>query len=173
MWNMIDRCWAQEAWSASINPKGAFFCEIAAALSILFNDEDSKSYKVEPGWWWRIPKDYTEQMEQWCPRCGYPCSLPRRSSQEIIDDISPKNLDMLKGKSPKIEKGEYIISNLETIECTKPLAAYKDFDYRNRIANRYGIFLVINEQNFWSPYLRKEQTINSKSLYEILKERHS
>ena len=29
MWQLIDNCWVQIRWSASITPKGAFFCEIA------------------------------------------------------------------------------------------------------------------------------------------------
>ena len=36
MKELIDKCWMQERWSGSINPKGAFFCEIAAALDVLF-----------------------------------------------------------------------------------------------------------------------------------------
>ena len=27
MWKLIDNCWVQRRWSASITPKGAFFCE--------------------------------------------------------------------------------------------------------------------------------------------------
>ena len=32
-----DNCWVQNLWSASITPKGAFFCEVAGALDMLFN----------------------------------------------------------------------------------------------------------------------------------------
>jgi organic radical activating enzyme len=32
MWSLIDRCWVQNSWSASVTPKGAYFCEVAAAL---------------------------------------------------------------------------------------------------------------------------------------------
>jgi len=41
------------------------------------------------------------------------------------------------------------------VQKIEPLAAYKDFNYRNRISNRYGIFLIINDQMFWEPYLKK------------------
>ena len=176
MWNKIDRCWAQEGWSASINPKGAFFCEIAASLSMLFSEEDSKAWAVEPGWWWRIPKDFKDQMEQWCPRCGFAASLPRRSSLDLIDDISPGNFERLKDISPKIKKGSYKISDLKTIEIPEALAAYKDNDYRESIARRYGIFLYVNNQYFWTPNLLNnfniEEYKTSKSLFEIYKERH-
>jgi MoaA/NifB/PqqE/SkfB family radical SAM enzyme len=32
---LIDACWVDQMWSASITPKGCFFCEIAAAQDIL------------------------------------------------------------------------------------------------------------------------------------------
>lgn len=154
MWRYIDHCWAQESWSASINPKGAFFCEIAASMSILF--EDGGGWKIEPGWWFRIPKDFTRQMEHYCPRCGMSIPIKRRSSKDVVDDISPGNYERLKDKSLKIAKGDYVISDLKLQSCLDPLAAYKDFDYRNTIAKGYGMFLVINEQRFWTPYLYKD-----------------
>lgn len=160
MWQAIDHCWAQECWSASINPKGAFFCEIAASMSLLFggnyDDWTNGAWKVEPGWWYRIPKDFKEQMEAYCPSCGFPVPLKRRGSKETVDDISPGNLKRLKGHSFKIDRGEYVVSDLKQVSDPEPLAAYKDFDYRNGIAKRYGMFLVINSSNFWSPYLYKE-----------------
>ncbi len=54
-WYHIDKCWVQNAWSASINPHGAFFCEIAAALSMVLDDgKPIQSWDVEPGWWEKI-----------------------------------------------------------------------------------------------------------------------
>jgi hypothetical protein len=154
MWQYIDHCWAQESWSASINPKGAFFCEIAASMSLLFNED--KAWKVEPNWWYRIPKDFTEQMETYCPKCGFPVPLKRRASTETVDDISPGNLKRLKGHSLKIDRGEYIVSDLKMVAKPEPMASYKDERYRNGIAKKYGVFLVINEKQFWSPYLYRE-----------------
>jgi len=153
MWAVIDKCWAQQCWSASINPNGAFFCEIAAALSILFNK--GKGWKVEPEWWFRTPKDFTEQIEEFCPKCGFAINISRRISTDDIDDISPLNYELLKDTSPKIKSGKYKIHNLQTTQELEPLASYKDMEYRTRIANRYGIFLILNEYNFLTPYLRK------------------
>ncbi len=153
MWAIIDKCWAQQCWSASINPNGAFFCEIAAALSILFNK--GKGWKVEPEWWFRTPKDFTEQIEEFCPKCGFAINISRRISTDDIDDISPLNYELLKDTSPKLKQGRYKIHNLQTVQELEPLAAYKDLEYRENIANRYGIFLILNEYNFLTPYLRK------------------
>ena len=163
MWTMIDQCWAQESWSASIYPNGAWFCEIAGSMSMLFQEECKekgwKGWDVEPGWWWRIPADYGEQMERFCPRCGFPAKLRRRSSQEGIDDVSPLNMERIKPFSKKLAKGKCITYDFEDhsrdMMVNAPLARYKDMDYRSAIAKRYGIHLIINDQRFWTPILLK------------------
>jgi hypothetical protein len=149
MFYATEHCWVQEAWSASINPKGAFFCEIAASLSHLL--DGPRGWKVEPGWWMRVTKDFKEQREEWCPKCGAALPFLRRKSTEGIDDISPKNLARLKGRSKKVERGEFLLSDLKLVSCPQEMAAYKDISYRQRIANRYGIYLYHNEQNFLTP----------------------
>jgi hypothetical protein len=166
MFLLINECWAQESWSASINPKGAFFCEIAASLSLLFNGSDG--WNVAPEWWTRTVKDYTSQIEEFCPQCGGSLPLHRRKSIDDVDDISPKNLEKLKGKSRKIDAGKYIISEMKPVEPMESLAAYKEENYRARIAGRYGIFLVTNDyfgsnKLFWTPYLKKDfNSLNEK-----------
>jgi hypothetical protein len=154
MFVVIDRCWAQESWSASINPKGAYFCEIAASMSVLFSG--SNGWDVKPRWWLRTPKDFKEQIEEFCPRCGFSLPLRLRSSREMVDDISLGNLERLKGKSIKIDKGEYVVHDLKLEKDPRPMAMYKDTGYRNEIAKRYGMFLVVNDQMFWTPYLYKK-----------------
>jgi hypothetical protein len=152
-WYLIDRCFFQHSWSASINPHGAFFCEMAASLSMLLDIHDN-AWKVEPQWWTRSTKDYREQMETFCLLCGGAMPLRRRSSVERIDDISPKMLERIKEHSEKIKKGEYEIHDLKTCcQDTRPLAAYKDESYRDKIAARYGMFLMVNDLQFQSPYL--------------------
>ncbi len=171
MFMLINECWLQNSWSASINPKGAFFCEIAAAMSILFDTD--KSWKVEKEWWMRTPKDFTEQMEEYCPKCGCAMPLTRRLSIDGRDDISPKNLERLKGKSRKIEKGLYVISDCLPQTVVEEMASYKDMIYRNRIANRYGIYLMLNNKNFLDPILRKTFVPNGrKKLFEVFKEKY-
>jgi len=157
MWNHIDHCMFQQGWSASINPKGAFFCEIAAALAMLFHWEESKAWPIEPLWYWKTTKDYTAQQEKWCPRCGLAAPLKRRISTDGVDDISPKNAERLK-YSPKLLKGDCRVHDLKICASNQgDLAAYKQQGYREKIAKRYGIFLISpNELGFWTPYLYKE-----------------
>jgi len=181
MWQMIDRCWVQETWSASVNPKGAFFCEMAAAQAVLFPDEDHQGWKVEPGWWWRTTKDYREQIEKWCPRCGFACPLDRKSSVTGVDELSPMNYDRLKATSPKIARGMCKVSDLKMADSEKPLAAYKNNAYRERIARRYGIFLVVNNDDtscfdggsYWTPYLYNNFSLDraERSISSMLEER--
>jgi len=152
MWQSIDRCWVQNSWSASINPHGAFFCEVAAAMSVLF--DGPKGWPVEPGWWKRTPKEYVPQMEQWCPGCGASVSLKRRSSQDETDDVSPDNLERLQlAGSRKVKQALYQISDLTITDHPEPMAAYKDTAWRNKVAARYGMFLTINPKRYWEPHL--------------------
>jgi len=155
MWYSIDRCWAQMSWSASINPHGAFFCEIAASLSMLL--DMNGGWPVEPGWWWRTTKDFREQIEQYCPMCGGSIPLKRRVSTEGVDDISPRNLERIKNFSKKAASGNCKVHDLKLVhpEEQEQLAAYKDQWWRNRVSQRYGIYQSLNEQRFLTPYLLK------------------
>lgn len=151
---LIDRCWVQNYWSASINPHGAFFCEIAAALSMLLSDK-ADGWPVEKHWWARVPKHYVEQMDKYCVKCGAAMPLKKRFSFEGIDDISPGMLALLKDKSPKIKKGDFKIHNLMLEQDDRKIATYKDEEYRSGIAARYGMFLVLQKSGFQRPYLDK------------------
>jgi len=170
MFYVIDHCWLQNAWSASINPKGAFFCEIAASLSLLFDGSDG--WPVEQGWWWRTTKDFTSQIEEFCPKCGCCAPLQRRKSTDGKDDISQGNLDRLRGISRKIDNGEYVLSDLKLTPQDQLLqmAKYKDYEYRIHIAQRYGMGLRLNEKRFLTPYMAKGLKLRTRSLYEEYKE---
>jgi hypothetical protein len=156
MWYMIDHCWAQHSWSASINPLGAYFCEIAASMAALFDDPET-AWPIESAWWARGTTEYVAQMKKWCPRCGGALhkGLKWKCSNEIKDAVSPRNLELLKTiDSPKVSREEYEVSDLifaPGIEQRKD-AAYKDEHYRQNIAARYGLFLCINQKGFLTPF---------------------
>ncbi len=65
---LIDNCWLQARWSPSINPNGAFFCEVAAAMDRLF--DLGGGWKVEKGWWDKEPKDFQDQVKLYCSKCS-------------------------------------------------------------------------------------------------------
>jgi len=87
-----DDCWIQNCWSASISPKGAFFCEVAAALDMLFDGPGG--WAIEPDWWRRTPADFADQLH-WCELCGAALQTIRRDANDEIDDVSPTLLDRL------------------------------------------------------------------------------
>lgn len=153
MWYLIDHCWVQNGWSASINPNGGFFCEVAAALSLLFKIK--VGWEIKPNWWEKIPKDFKDQMEALCVHCGCAMPLKKRASHEGVDDISPMILNSIKGWSPKVKRGAYVTHNLTCALDTRATATYKDEKYRAAIADRYGMFLVENDEGFQTPYLRR------------------
>ncbi len=105
-WSALrDKCWIQNTWSAAVTPKGAFFCEIAGALDMLFDGPGG--WKVEPGWWKRRPEDFTDQLH-WCEICGFALEgrTFTRDAQEETDDVSPSVYEMLKKTgSPKLKSG--------------------------------------------------------------------
>jgi hypothetical protein len=108
-----DKCWVQNMWSASITPKGAFFCEIAGALDMLFNGPGG--WQVEPGWWKREPPDFGEQLN-WCELCGAALSIKGRLSSDGIDDVSPTLLRKLEEiDSPGLKKGRIVALKSEKI----------------------------------------------------------
>ncbi len=176
MFYYINHCWLQNSWSASINPNGAFFCEVAAAMSLAFRDiEDKKAWPIEPGWWWRTPKDFKEQIETYCSRCGMSLSFSRRLSTDGRDDISEKNLERLRRTSPKIKERQYVVGETCITNNPEPMAAYKDTEWRNQVAQRYGIYFTINDQRFWEPHLIEgsNYTRAKKSIFDTLKENYN
>lgn len=98
-----DACWIQNIWSASITPKGAFFCEVAAAMDMLLGGPGG--WPIEPGWWKRSPKEFGDQL-QWCELCSAPLAMPKRDAREGIDEVSPVWHQKFKELgSPKLRKG--------------------------------------------------------------------
>ena len=178
-----DHCWVQESWSSSINPKGAFFCEVAAALSEMFDGPEG--WPVEEGWWKRTPMDFKEQREWACTKCGAAMPISRlRNSQDNRDDVSVSNLERLKAiKSRKIAKGEYVLREEFKFDGKLlenhgyPTQTYKEAQYRQRIAAKYGILLVMNNRGYWEPTIMPEDYTPplppQEGLHQIYKSRYS
>jgi hypothetical protein len=62
----------------------------------------------DENWWKREPKDYKDQVDWACHKCGAALPLVARESNEVIDDISPRNLERLRAiKSPKVISNKY------------------------------------------------------------------
>lgn len=126
-----DKCWIQNTWSATITPKGAFFCEVAGALDMLFDGPGG--WVIEPDWWKREPKDFGYQL-QWCEICGGALFNEGRLASEEIDDVSPMMYEKLKQVgSPKVMRGKVNVidvSNLNKLGEKMP-------NTRNRYLTNY------------------------------------
>ncbi len=103
-----DNCWWQKSLnSPSITPKGAFFCEVAGAMDLLFDGPGG--WKVEKDWWKRGPDDFKDQLH-WCEMCAGALINFDRDANEERDDVSPVMYEMLKKVgSPKLKKEGSII----------------------------------------------------------------
>lgn len=105
-----DTCWVQTTWSATITPKGAYFCEVAGTLDYLFDGNIGWNLDKEPDWWRKPIPEYAKQISWACRKCG--CQLPLRPkrSTDEIDDVSESNLErLISVSSPKIKGGKYEI----------------------------------------------------------------
>jgi hypothetical protein len=101
-----DKCWVQNMWSATINDKGAYFCEVAAAIDRLYF-LGQHAWPVEHGWWQRTPDDFTDQLEL-CNFCALAQAGPAQLDTLERDIISTQHLDLLaKSGSPALKKKQY------------------------------------------------------------------
>ena len=134
MWELINDCWIQRRWSASITPKGGFFCEVAAALDYLF--DGLGGYPIEKGWWNKTPEQFKDQVERYCPYCSAAIPMARPSSHEESDMASITNAKKLEtAKSPKYLNGKIKIFNRkfsrEEIEkCKKDWTPWSHRSYK-------------------------------------------
>ena len=133
MWQMIDNCWIQSQWSASITPKGGFFCEVAASLDYLLDGPGG--YEIEKGWWRKNPKQFKDQVDRYCVNCSGALPLPAESdgyggrpNKENVnnyDTISKGMLEKLKAvKSHKVQAGHYKVFDKKY--TTKDLEKYSE-----------------------------------------------
>ena len=107
---IIDNCWCENCWSAVINPKGAFFCEIAAAMSILFDGINGWDIEADPDWWKKKVPEYKEQIDWACHKCGCALPLVPRLSSDVTDDVSISSLErLIASGSPKVKSKNYKI----------------------------------------------------------------
>ncbi len=132
-----DNCWIQNQWSPSITPKGAFFCEVAAALDMLFDGPGG--WDIEPGWWRRQPEAFGDQL-QWCELCSGALQVPRTQANTEIDDISPSLLEKLDAvQSPKVRKKKYRLFSATSYNDKdydiKPGAYIPDDEHKLRVSD--------------------------------------
>jgi hypothetical protein len=91
--DLVRNCWVQKLWSPAINPKGAFFCEMAAVFDLLFDGPGG--YPVEPDWWKKTPEDFQDQVDRYCKMCSAPLPFPKVKNNSEIEYVSQGNASRL------------------------------------------------------------------------------
>lgn len=159
-----DACWIQNTWSATVTPKGAFFCEVAGSLDMLFNGPGG--WDINEDWWKREPKDFGDQL-QWCEMCSACLDVPKRLSNDGRDDVTPLILQkLLEIESPKALKGMCVVNNPEDYNkaeyetfktgCEYIIAAgNKRIDKENR--NLYPKSFAITTKRNLIDFIKKEK----------------
>lgn len=89
---LIDNCWIQKRWSGSINPNGAFFCEVAAAMDLLFDLKGG--WKVERDWWRKKPEDFQDQVDLYCGLCSAAIPFSKEVYKSKLEYASPSILEL-------------------------------------------------------------------------------
>lgn len=92
---LIDDCWVQRTWCATINHKGAYFCEIAAAQDVIMDGENN-AWKVEPNWWVKTPDQFQDQVCKFCDNCGMAIPMERDLIKNKSEKMSPSIIEMFK-----------------------------------------------------------------------------
>lgn len=100
-----DNCWVQNLWSATITPKGAFFCEVAGALDMLFDGPGG--WPIESGWWKKSPEEFGDQLK-WCELCGLACQTFMRDANEEVYDVSEDIYEKLKQAGSRLVGTDHI-----------------------------------------------------------------
>jgi len=127
MWSLINNCWVQRRWSASITPKGAFFCEVAGALDYALNGPGG--WPIEKDWWKRTPKDYLEQKLNNCVKCSAALPMAEIPNNHVNHDLVSHGMNelLLKNGSPKAKRGctktvdkSVAIEYLESVPSVEP-----------------------------------------------------
>jgi len=158
---LISNCWVQEQWSAAITPKGGFFCEVAGSLDWLLDGPGG--VKIEKGWWKKSLSEFQAQINNNCRRCS--ACIPLKTESDGFggrlgptkDTISKSNLEILKDKSLKIEKGHYKIMDkkLSNEDIIKNSFNWTPSRYREFISHSL-------EDSFQHRLLAKEEKIKAR-----------
>ena len=136
---LIDNCWIQKLWSPSINPNGAFFCEIAAVFDSLFGI--GGGYKVERDWWQRDVDQFRDQRDLYCGLCSM--ALPYRNipNDYPSDVVSSGNASRFKAINSPWKDRLHIIDEKLTLEDIKGnLKDYAPWEYLGKkgIRDKHG-----------------------------------
>jgi hypothetical protein len=152
----VKSCWIQNSWSASINPQGAYFCEVAAAIDLLL--KTGTAFDIRAPWWRKKPHGYLKQVKALCSKCGICMNLTPRKDSDRIDDMDDWWIKKLKNRSPKIKAGLYqeFCGRIFDKQQNGINHFRDDLNYFRKIAKQCGLGLVLQKNGYLKPYLLKK-----------------
>jgi hypothetical protein len=130
---LIDDCWVQRTWCATINHYGAYFCEVAAAQDVLLY-EGRHAWPVVPGWWQRQPHQYGYQRSFTCGNCGMAIPMERFLLKNKTEKFSPGLLRVFRKKGlRRVDENhvEIFDSTLSKSEIIENARTWKPGNYRS------------------------------------------
>jgi hypothetical protein len=150
----VKSCWLQNNWSSSINPQGAYFCEVAAAIDLILKTKTA--FDIHTVWWRQKPAAYLKQVKVLCSKCGVCLNLTTRRDTEKIDDIDEWWLSRLQKTSPKVKAGLFKrytgpIFDQHQVQVNQ---FRSDLRYFHRIAKQFGLKLVLQRNGYLKPFVR-------------------
>ncbi|MGV7223623.1 MAG: radical SAM protein [Nitrospinales bacterium] len=105
---LIDKCWVKDKWSAVINSKGCFSCEISGAFDALYNGPGG--HPIAKGWWSKSHENFNEQMERYCYHCGGALPQSAVTGENKKDHISISNFrEIEKLRTPKFQNDRILL----------------------------------------------------------------
>ena len=107
---LINDCWVDKTWCATINEHGGYFCEVAAAIDRITNG-GNRAFPLTNDWWMRTTDDadYKKQLEL-CQLCGMPVPVEREVLATGKERISEGLFNILKAcDSPGLTEDKCII----------------------------------------------------------------
>lgn len=130
-----DKCWVQNLWSAAITPKGAFFCEFAAAFDMLLDGPGG--WPLTRDWWKREPKDFEDQLH-WCEMCSACLAVPEIKSNDDTDIVSPEWKNRLEAIGSKKKTIVFDVSNYDEskYKINKDYTPYLPKDSESKLASK-------------------------------------
>lgn len=134
---LINNCWVDKTWGPGVNPRGGYFCEIAAAISLLLDGPNG--VPIENNWWNRPLEDFKYQVDFCCQNCGM--SVPQE--RDIIgikkEKFSKGNYELYKNlglKSMEDEWVEIVDKTFTTEEIEKNSINWTPGNYRQDLGEK-------------------------------------
>jgi hypothetical protein len=152
----VNNCWIQQNWSASVNPRGAYFCEVAAALDMILKTKTA--FDIHTPWWRKGPSAYSRQIKTLCSKCGVCLNPTPRKDSDKIDDIDAWWLVKLKNTSPRIKTGQYrLFDGVLFDPNARRLNEFRgDTGYLKKIGKAFGLDLILQPNGYLKPLIQRD-----------------